>query len=79
MNDAIEIKTPECCYKALGYILGRGDSLFSLTKEWLSKGECKYPYLVFDFDQWSGSNFPELIESRDNGELYIKQLNIKQI
>lgn len=48
------------------------DNIFISTRKWLSKGLQKYPYLVFDVDQWSGSNYPIRCEFREDKYREIK-------
>lgn len=40
------------------------DNIFKTTRVWLNKGLSIYPLLVFDIDQWSGSNYPVKCENR---------------
>lgn len=51
--------------KTKDWHLIRGDSIFKLTRERLEKGINEYPYLVFDHDEWSGSNEPVVAIYRD--------------
>lgn len=41
-----------------------GEPIFKTTDEWLSKGEERYKYLVFDYDQWTGHDYAELNDNK---------------
>jgi len=52
------------------------EPIFKTTQEWLESGEIRYPYLIWDEDQWTGSVSLNRLEFRSNGEPYIKSMVI---
>lgn len=38
------------------------DAIFKATRERLRKGNYEYPYLVFDYDEWTGTNYAKRCE-----------------
>lgn len=58
--------------KSEDWELIQDDNIFCLTRERLERGNYEYPYLVFDVDQWSGSNHAVRCEWRDGKYREIK-------
>lgn len=51
---AYHIQSVEDCKKLLDIIYEM--ETFKTTWEWLNKRVVKYPYVIFDEDQWTGAN-----------------------
>lgn len=50
----------------------RDDDIFIVTRQRLERGVNEYPYLVFDKDEWVGSNSPTRCEFREGKYREIK-------
>jgi len=64
------------CLRAARLLIMKGENIFQTTRRWLIRGECKFPYVYFDEDQWHGTDTLELIEFNKKGKKYIKQLKL---
>lgn len=53
---AYHIKDSEDCARLINEIYEM--QTFKTTWEWLNRGIVRYPYVVFDEDQWTGANNP---------------------
>jgi hypothetical protein len=65
----------DACKAVFEQLKESGDSIFKTTKRWLKSGKTRYRYVVFDDDQWTGSDLSELIN--ENG--IIKNLEIVKL
>ena len=52
------------------------EPIFKTTEEWLSRGEPKYRYVIFDQDQWTGTDTLEIVEFNSRNKGYIKKIEL---
>lgn len=71
--------TSEACASTLRRLQRSGENVFDTTKEWLTKGECRYKYVIFDTDQWVGYDELNIWEIRGVDEWYLKKLEHYEI
>lgn len=70
---AFNTEDMESCFKVLKQLTSAKEKIFCTTKKWLEKGECRYKYIIFDVDQWTGYDKLEQVEFRANGDCFIKK------
>lgn len=68
--------TSEACASTLRKLQKTSQPIFKTTLEWLINKDPKYDYVIFDVDQWTGNDKPELLNVKRNGNYFITNLQI---
>lgn len=67
------------CLKVFRLFTKHGENIFKTTSEWLLRAECRYKYVIFDHDQWTGYYDLDIELFKPNGEVITREFNLIEL
>ena len=76
-NNEIALRVSNRSDKILDKI--EGLRVFKLTREMLERGTEDYKFIIWEDDQWVGSNSNEVLQIRSDGHIYLQKKKIIEL